>query len=146
MKFNLGPHTIQVIYEENKVFTSEFEGVAELDDLIIRLDKKLEGTRHDHVLWHEILHSILHHMGKDELKYDEELVHGMSGFIVQVLNTMRENDDKIVIRERWMTVCSVCHEPVHHEDIACIDSFGEGVCYWCYPPEKDEPETESFDD
>jgi hypothetical protein len=43
-----------------------------------------------------------------------------------------------------MTVCSVCHEVVYDEDIACIDSFGDDVCYWCCP-EKDEPEIETFD-
>jgi hypothetical protein len=91
MKFNLGPHTIQVIYDDNTGFTSRLSGLCEWDKNVIRLDGTLEGTIHDHVLWHEITHMILHVMGKEKLMFDEEFVNTFSGLLTQAINSMEES-------------------------------------------------------
>ncbi|HDL48447.1 MAG TPA: hypothetical protein ENH33_00590 [Actinobacteria bacterium] len=77
----LGPHTVEIVFED-MALREGLKGQARFDDLRIRLDKSLTGTRLAETFVHECLHLAADATGTEPR---EETVTSMGLFLSQLL-------------------------------------------------------------
>lgn len=73
-------HMGEVNYPKQKIKVSTKSNVTRR--------KYSKDTVHD-TFWHELIHAILHDMGRHRLNNDEEFVHGVSSRLYKAISTAR---------------------------------------------------------
>ena len=86
--FNLNSVT-WLIEEDKDIFELESSfGKCHSKERVIRITNNIKPDLRDLVLWHEITHSILDDMGRNDLYENEEFVYAMANSISQVLKSL----------------------------------------------------------
>ncbi len=78
-KFRLNSEPYRVIIDDDYCNDDEVYGEADFTQRLITIcnrynGKVLKKSTKEKTFFHELVHQILHSMGKDELKYDEDFV------------------------------------------------------------------------
>src|SRR4030042_145178 len=84
----IGPVTYEIkevhgLMDDGK--TQALGGQISYEDCLIKLDADLEPQAHNVILWHEIVHGLMHYTGQGKLDDKEELVTALAYGIVGVL-------------------------------------------------------------
>ena len=92
--FQLFGQTITVHFVSHLASENGNIGEARLGENKIYLQDNVEGRRmnKEQIEWvflHELIHTILSHMGEDELTQDEQIVDSISRLLHQALKTMK---------------------------------------------------------
>lgn len=90
--YKLGAHRIKIKEDpEIDIFLEAISarGAYSREQNEIRIASGMSGSYRDFLLWHEIVHSIMGHYGKEELDKDENLIDCLAEGILQVIKTIK---------------------------------------------------------